>query len=247
MQPDPASLRLAEQRWRQRAAAQRAAAERGEDAGPRSCGDAGAPFALGIALSTPFHGDASFDAFDDDDVGLGLGAWLAYDVLALGGATFLALELDYGNQHEDSDALLGARRERARHACALRRTPAALRAASVFQPHLRLAGGAAYSAMQLRTSSPEQRFEDSGFAPFGSLGLGFTVRTPTRMFETRGGDLASLSLGLMVEAGYTLTAPLALSLQDDEADAGEIALTDAELGELQRSGPYLRFSLVTRF
>jgi hypothetical protein len=102
--------------------------------------------------------------------------------------------------------------------------------------------------MQLQTNAPEQTFEDSGFAPFGSLGLGFTLRTPTRMFETHRGQLASLSLGLMVEAGYTLSAPLALSLHDDDAeDDGDIALTDAELGELQRSGPYLRFSLVTRF
>lgn len=246
VQPDPTSLWLAEQRWRARAKAQRAAAaERDDQRGPRVYGNAGAPFAVGVGLTTPFHADSSFDAFDDDDVGLRLGAWLAYDIVSFSSASILALELDYGAEHEASDSLRGGAldTELDTHALSLgvqlRFVPV-----SVFQPHLRLAGGAAFAQMELDAGA--ERFEDEGFAPFGSLGLGFTLRTPTRLFENSRGQLASLALGLMFEGGYSLSAPLAFALEDDAGD-GAIAVNAAELGELQRSGAYLRVSALARF
>ena len=68
------------------------------------------------------------------------------------------------------------------------------------------------------------------------------------MFEKRNGGLASLSFGLMVEAGYTLAGPIALALDAEEAPAARaIPITESELGELNGSGPYLRASLATRF
>jgi hypothetical protein len=116
----------------------------------------------------------------------------------------------------------------------------------VFQPHLRLAGGASVVKAELRTSG-DGTFSDSGVTPLGSMGLGFTLRTPTRMFETKRGQLSSLSLGLMLEAGYTLAEPIALALERDGSSDRGIPITESALGELSSSGFYLRASLVTRF
>ena len=91
-----------------------------------------------------------------------------------------------------------------------------------------------------------QHFEDDGIAPFGSAGLGLTLRTPTRTFEDRRGNLASLSFGLMIEGGYTLSAPLDFKLDGPGPRKSDITLSEADLGELDRSGPYVRVSLVGR-
>jgi hypothetical protein len=83
--------------------------------------------------------------------------------------------------------------------------------------------------------------------PFASFGAGLTLRTPTRVFEDRGGRMASLSVGLMVEGGYALRAPLELNLDGPGPGDGDIALSEGSLGELSRSGPYVRTSIVLRY
>jgi hypothetical protein len=67
------------------------------------------------------------------------------------------------------------------------------------------------------------------------------------LFESRRGTFAALSFGVMVEGGYALVAPLSVTLDGDGPAETDIALAEAELGELERSGPFMRVSLVARF
>lgn len=233
--------------------AQRARADMGdapalqaESAPARRHGDAGAPFAIGASWESPWYTRPSYDLFSDKDVASRFGLWAAYDVASLRSDLIAALELGWGREHTNDDALLGGSLSSELTTDAfyggaqLRWVPA-----SWFQPHARLAGGAALVNMALHASSTE--FKDRGLAPFASLGLGCTFRTPSRLFEDSQGKLAPLSLGLMLEGGYTLAAPLDLSAGGPGAGARGIALTDAKLGRLDRSGPYLRASFVVRF
>ncbi|MFI5307339.1 MAG: hypothetical protein ACHQ53_08305 [Polyangiales bacterium] len=236
---------LAAERARQGNAAPAAEAE---PAGPRRYGDAGSAIAIGVSFDTPFYTKASYDLFSDKDVANRYGLWAAHDIAALRSDTFVALEVGWGTEHEQDGNLragtLGS--ELTTHAffggAQLRYVPLPW-----LQPHARLAAGAQYLKMQLTSSSPTVAFKDSGWTPFASLGLGVTVRSPTRLFEDGQGHLASLSVGLMLEGGYTLAQPLDLSLSGPGPGARGVPIVEPKLGRLDRSGPYARASIVVRF
>lgn len=226
------------------AAAQEARLASRSNAAEQRHGDAGAAFALGISINYPWYTDPGYDVFSSDDVPSAYGLWAAYDVLTLRTDAFAALELGWDTEHAESSVLGGALTSdleaHAVHAAVqVRYVPW-----DFLQPHLRLAGGVNYVAMTLRTSSPSERFTDDAVTPFGSLGLGFTLRTPTRLFEDQRGNLASLSVGVMVEGGYTLSAPIDFKLDGPGPGKRDIALTEPNLGTLDRSGPYIRVSFV---
>jgi hypothetical protein len=67
------------------------------------------------------------------------------------------------------------------------------------------------------------------------------------MFETRRGEMAPLSVGVMVEGGYTLAAPLEMKVNGSGPDDRDIALIESDIHDLDRSGPFMRMSLVVRF
>ena len=127
----------------------------------------------------------------------------------------------------------------------------------MLQPHARLAAGAAFLNAELEENGVTYRDGSTGIldgelfdslvSPFASLGLGFTLRTPTRLFEDEKGHLAALSAGFMLEGGYTLAAPVEVALDGPGPGDQGIALREPGLGELKRSGPYVRGSLVMRF
>jgi hypothetical protein len=209
-------------------------------------GDAGAAFALGLSVEAPWYTDPGYDVFAEDDVARRPGVWLGYDIVSLRTDTIAALELGWGTESEEetgiSNAVETSLESHAFHGgVQVRWVPF-----DFLQPHVRLAGGVSVVHAELATHSPAQTFEDDGILPFGSAGLGVMLRTPTRLFEDRKGQLASLSFGLLVEGGYTLSAPLSLKLDGRGPRDRDIALAEADLGELDRSGPYLRFSLVGR-
>jgi hypothetical protein len=106
-------------------------------------------------------------------------------------------------------------------------------------------GGA--SLFQLDVSGTNEAF-DSGYATsvFGALGGGFLVHTPPRTFESQSGSLASLQLGLLVEAGYALRSDIDFRLRT-QPDPRRIEVIDASLGSLSLSGGYIRFAAVVRF
>ena len=235
-------------------AKQKQAAEEAESEPVR--GEAGAAFAVGVSLDSSFYPDPSYDVYADDDATGRLGLWLAYDVAALRTDTILAIEVGYGTESEEATVLGGLSTQLHTH---LAHVGAQLRwvPLDVLQPHARLAAGAAFLDADLRENGV--RYEDGStglfdgdlfdslVSPFVSLGLGATLRTPTRLFEDSQGHLASLSAGFMLEGGYTLAAPVDVALDGPGPNDQGIALREPGLGQLKRSGPYVRGSLVMRF
>jgi hypothetical protein len=224
--------------------------EREPDAEPAQHGDAGAPFALGISFEAPWYTDPGYDVFAKDDVAARFGLWASYDVAAVRDDAFVAVELGWGTESEEDHVLSVADTKLATQVAyvgaTLRWVPI-----SWLQPHLRLAGGVGIVDAQLDAGGTTYHdgaggvFEDM-LSPFGSAGLGFTLRTATRTFEDHHGRLASLSFGLMFEGGYTLAKPIDIALDGPGPSARDIALSEPKLGELKRSGPYFRVSLVGR-
>lgn len=236
---------------RARAASQNAPTEEPEpDSAPLRHGDAGAPFALGISFEAPWYTDPGYDVFAEDDVAARFGLWASYDVAAVRDDAFVAVELGWGTESADDDVLGVADTQLSTQiayaGATLRWVPI-----SWLQPHLRLAGGVGIIDAQLDAGGTSFHdgaggvFEDM-LSPFGSAGLGFTLRTATRTFEDHHGRLASLSFGLMFEGGYTVAKPIDIALDGPGPSARDIALSEPKLGELKRSGPYFRVSLVGR-
>jgi len=219
-----------------------------QPAAVRQYGNAGAAIAVGVSFDAPWYTKRSYDLFSDKDVANRFGVWAAHDIAALRSDTFVALELGWGTEHEQDGGLrastLGS--ELTTHAfyggAQLRYVPV-----SWLQPHARLAGGAQFLHMQLTSSSPTVTFKDNGVTPFASLGLGVTLRSPTRLFEDFQGHLASLSVGLMLEGGYTLAPAVQFALRGPSPGQRGVPIVEPKLGHLDRGGPYARASLVVRF
>jgi hypothetical protein len=241
-------LLLARERARSRRTAPGPAPAEREPKAKQRWGDAGAAIAIGASFDTPWYTKPSYDAFSDKDVANRFGVWLAHDVAALRTDAIVALELGWGTEHEQDGGLRAGTLStelttNAFHAGAQLRWAAV----SFLQPHARLAAGAALVRMKLDTSDSSGHFKNSGVSPFGSLGLGFTLRTPSRLFEDLRGQLASLSLGLMLEGGYTLAAPIDFKLGGPATGKRDVPIAEPKLGRLERSGPYARASFVVRF
>jgi hypothetical protein len=261
---DPAALREAERaRLRlllARARAERAAlgAEQGapypesgvapqpEAPEPRVHGDAGAAIAIALSVELPFHSDDGFGLVSEEEVAPRLGVWATYDLLGLGPDAFLAGGLGVEIESAENDGLFGGALQSELTAVVPYAT-AVLRYVPTdwLQPHVRLSGGAQVADVELQFGS--DKYADEDVLPFGSLGAGITLRSFTRTFETRRGRFAALSLGLMLEGGYALVAPLGVTLDGGGPAKGDITLIESELGEITRSGPFFRSSLVARF
>lgn len=251
-----ARLRMQLDRTRAVQAKRRQAAREAEIEAEPSHGDAGSAFAVGLSLDSSFYPDPSYDVYADDDATSRLGLWVAYDVATLRSDAIVALELGYGAESERDSVLGGLETRLDTHVA---HAGAQLRwvLLDVVQPHARLAAGAAFLDADLRENGVRYEDGSSGLfdgelfdslvSPFASLGLGATLRTPTRLFEDGQGRLASLSAGIMLEAGYTLAAPVNVALDGPGPGDQGIALREPGLGQLKRSGPYLRGSLVMRF
>ena len=207
-------------------------------------GDAAAAIAIGIALEQDWNLDEGYDLFGEDDAARRVTVWFAHDLLSLGERTVLAGEIGAGwgrdttsGEFDSMDTTL--RNTRLQVAVYLRHL-----VWPVLQPHLRLAGHLSFIEAELDFG--EEKYSDDGVSGGGSLGAGFMVRTPTRLFENRKGEFASLSIGLLFEGGYTLASPVSFDLVADEP-AGRVEERTAPLGELALSGPYLRGTLLVRF
>jgi hypothetical protein len=123
---------------------------------------------------------------------------------------------------------------------------ARLASSSWLWPHARASVGAAWTRVELKDAGVGGNLEDRDVGLASSFGGGLTVRTPARAFETRGGHLASLSLGVLCEAGYTLAkdATFVATPSGGEAD---LERGSVRLGSLSRSAPYLRIMALARF
>jgi hypothetical protein len=211
-------------------------------------GDAGAAIAIGACLEQIWYPDASYDLFATDNVTPRFGLWLGHDLLSLRADVILAAEIGWGYENENKSAFGGEdaldtklRTHTFDGGVRVRWVPI-----DFLQPHVRVAGGLGWVRANLAIDNGRVGSESDELLPFVSAGLGFLLRTPTRAFENRRGDLASLSLGIMVEGGYTQAAGLDVSFRA-KRDERAIDLVEPDLGTLERSGPYLRTSFVVGF
>jgi hypothetical protein len=113
-------------------------------------------------------------------------------------------------------------------------------------PHARASVGAAFTRVNVGEQHEDGSLSDRDVGLATSFGGGLTLRTPTRGLETAGGKLASLSLGILCEAGYTMAPDAELTAVprggDRDIDRGAV-----NLGALSRKGPYLRIMALVRF
>jgi hypothetical protein len=123
----------------------------------------------------------------------------------------------------------------------------------MLEPHARLASGVAFVNSEIRAADGTEFEEDSDVlglggevSPFVSLGAGFSLKTPDHLFKNQRGSGPSLVIAAQFEGGYVLAAPVDLALREVDRD-GRVALREAALGELVRSGPYLRVALSAQF
>ncbi|HET8937619.1 MAG TPA: hypothetical protein VFN67_29450 [Polyangiales bacterium] len=213
---------------------------------PRIPGDPHAHFTLGLEISGVARPDTGFDRFELGRISPRFGLFAAYDLVPIREELTLFVELGAGFEHDEADGLLGLGTSGELSSQTLH-AGLGLRwdALSWLSPQVRLWGGA--SLFQLDVSGTNVAF-DTGYATsvFGALGAGFLVHLPPRTFESRSGSLASLQLGLLVEAGYALRSDIDFRLRT-QPDPRRIEVIDASLGNLSLSGGYIRFALVVRF
>lgn len=210
---------------------------------------ADARIGLGLEIDTIWNTDPGFDLFSDDDVSTQVGVWFSYDLfqiieqLTLAGEVGLGIGGVEGQPQEDLDLTWSMNSFKAYLAANLR-----LQAFPWMLPHLKLAVGALFGTLefQLNERGPVQTTSEDSTSPLGTIGAGVTFQTPTRMFESSDGSFASLSLGLLVEAGYTIASSMSMTLKTDR-DEDPIENRTAALGELDLSGPYIRTSVLVRF
>ncbi|MET0387931.1 MAG: hypothetical protein ABW321_18305 [Polyangiales bacterium] len=212
---------------------------------PRVYGDAGAPWLLGIELTTSFLNDEGFEIFNADRRQTRFGVLGQRDVLTLAPKLIAALELGASFESYEADRLLALEmKSQTLHAGVVLRWDAL----SVLSPIVHAWGGASLFQLDTRSGGPGSADldVDDAASGFGALGGGLLLHTPARLFESRRGDFSSFGLGLWVEGGYALRSPIDLDLRT-QTSARSIRVVDASLGRLSLSGPYLRFALVVRF
>ena len=210
-------------------------------------GDAGAAIGIGLSVDAVFHDDVGFKLFDENKATSRLGLWASHDLATLTKRWIIAGELGFGLEGNDGTRLFSGDGEAHLHATTFHGA-LSLRwdACAVFAPHVRASGGVSALDLELQLGGGEAKETDHAASGFGALGAGFLLHTPARLFESRAGKVASLSLGVMFEAGYALRSPVEFALKN-KGDSRSIEIINAKLGRLDLSGAYLRTSLVARF
>jgi hypothetical protein len=205
---------------------------------PRIHGDAGAPFALGVGGAWVWRHEDHARFGNEASVGA-VDVFASYDLWAPSRVFVLAGGLDFRHDRrartslaELKDNLLTAD------------LTARVRAASWLWPQLRAGVGLAVTHVGLNDRQASIELDDRDVGVAGSFGAGFTVRTPTRALETRRGKLASLSLGVLVEGGYTVAPDATLT---PSGRGGDVRRASLPSFHAERSAAYLRILAVTRF
>jgi hypothetical protein len=209
--------------------------------------EAQARYTLALSVDALWNSDAGYDLFAEDEVAAQLGLWVGADLVALGPQAVLAGELGFATESAEATALWSGQVDTTlRNDTLLAGVSLKLELTSWLVPQVRVSGGVSLLKLELSTSR-DGAFEDEAVSPFAALGAGFLLQTPSRLFENKEGHFASLAIGLLVEGGYALRAPVELALEKRGGATQPIAVRDASLGELALSGPYVRTSAVVRF
>ncbi|HEX4352452.1 MAG TPA: hypothetical protein VHZ95_06050 [Polyangiales bacterium] len=209
-------------------------------------GDAGAAFAIGLSVDAIFHSDVGFRLFDDRHADARFGVWVGYDLLTIAPHWILSAELGAGFENLEGDGLFGGdARAHLSSQTFQGSVSARWEACSFLSPQLRASGGVSLFDFELQVDD-ESAAHEHAVSGFGALGAGVLIHSPPRVFENRGGKFASLGFGLLIEGGYALRSPIDLALENPSGSQ-RIPISEAKLGRLDLSGPYVRTSLVARF
>lgn len=219
-------------------------AETTDDDQPIVHGDPRARWTLALSLDSLFYTDSGYDLFDGDNVSSRIGAWAGYDLAQLAPRIALAVELGFGAESREQGIWGGGLRTELESQTFSAGVSLRYALVSWLDPQLRASAGVTRFAFGLDTNA--ERFEDHALSGFGALGAGVLLHTPARLFENKRGHFASVSLGLLIEGGYALRSSIDVNLSRKAGDHA-IPVTEAELGELALSGPYVRSSVLVRF
>lgn len=209
---------------------------------PRRHGKAGGPFALGVGGSMLWRTDRAYRVVAAVKRAGALELQASYDVWTPFRNTIVAAGLSVRFEEHGDDGALDLMLS---HATVQADLLARYGALPWLWPHVWLALGLVTTRADAHDELARVRLRgrDNGLA--GTLGAGFTLRTPTRLFETRGGRLASLSLGVLFEGGYTLAQAADLTLAP--TGSSDVRRARTALGTIERSAPYVRIAAVVRF
>jgi hypothetical protein len=208
-------------------------------------GDPRARWTLAISIDSMFYTDSGYDLFDDDDVASRLGLWAGFDFLQLSPQAALAVELGVGADSEKEAIWQGVINSKLESVTASAGLSLRYALLPWLDPQLRATGGVTRFTFQFDASEAET-YDDDALSGFGALSAGFMFHTPAGVFENRRGNFASFGFGLLVEGGYALRQSIDLAPARGAASHA-IPITQAGLGELALSGPYVRTSLLVRF
>lgn len=204
----------------------------------RRYGNAGAPFFFGIGASLRFRADHGYRQLRAAKQQNEFELTAAYDVYQPVRRLVFAAGLDYRYAAlGDSDSL-----QVLSNAVQLDLIVRYTLATWLF-PHLRAGVGAQLTRIDL--DDDVFRAHDRTAGATGSVGAGFTLQTPRRLFETHGGRISSLSFGVLLEGGYAFAS--AADYQLKIKSRGDLPVARIPLGKLDLGGPYLRILGVVRF
>jgi hypothetical protein len=206
---------------------------------PKRYGPEGAPFSFGIGASFVYRDDVGYGRLGAESPHAELDLFASYDLLQAGSRVVIAAGAGYRfGEHGDADTLLVTGH-------AISAELLARFKANWLAPHLRAGVGLISSRVRLRDPSADLRLEDHDLGALGVLGGGFTLRTPSRLFESHAGRLSSLSFGVLIEGGYIIAS--AASYQGKPTSGSEVPQETLALGSLEQGGGYLRVLGAVRF
>jgi hypothetical protein len=206
---------------------------------PRRHGDAGAPFALGLGGGFVWNDDKGYRLVGPTRKRQ-LEAMASYDILQPSRHVVISLGASMRHSSGKND-VLEIKDDFAQAALMARATRIPW-----LWPHVRGGLGAIWTRVNLHGGGDSGAISDRDVALASSVGGGFSLRTPTRAFETRRGRLASLSFSLLIEGGYTFAKAASFS-GTPHGGSADIARAPVQLGSLARDAPYLRMLGVARF
>jgi hypothetical protein len=200
-----------------------------------------------LNFDSVWHSDKGVHLFSRDDVSLRTGLSASLDVYTIAPSIRLAPELGWGYENLEDGVMLPeySTAQLTAHHLSLS-VRANYEAIGWIEPGLRLGGGASISSIALRAASTSDRYEQDDISPFFLAGAALLLRTPDSFFSRRKGGVASFAAGVLAEGGYLLSPSLDVA-PEPTSDPGRIPSSVAALGELGRSGPYLRISAFLRF
>jgi hypothetical protein len=204
-------------------------------------------FNLQLNLDDAWYTHQSYDLFSTNDIAVNTGVSIGYAVW-MDGALSLVPELGFSGSNATGSKLFGGAVASTELDTWTYYGGASVRYAllSFLEPEARLAGGASVVQMSVSPSTGPSARTNEEVSPFVSVGGGFTLHTPARLFESRTGSLRTLLIGVTFEGGWLAGKSVDIAPTSDVAGA-RIPTTDAQLGKLDRSGPYFRASLAFRF